>query len=74
MPAPVTSLRPGVTCNQTHHARGGGRESDGAALIGLYDHAGPDLRRLWFCLPALAILVLPVFARRWFPFAGPAAY
>ena len=23
---------------------------------------------------ALAILVLPVFARRWFPFAGPAAF
>jgi hypothetical protein len=42
--APVTSLRPGVTCNQTHHARGGGRESDGAALIGLYDRARPDLQ------------------------------
>jgi len=29
---------------------------------------------LWFCLPAIAILVVPVFARRWFPFAGPATY
>jgi signal transduction histidine kinase len=29
---------------------------------------------LWFALPAIAILVLPIFARRRFPFAGPAAY
>ena len=29
---------------------------------------------LWFCLPAIAILPVPVFARRWFPFAGPAIY
>ena len=35
---------------------------------------GAPTTTLWFCLPALAILVLPVFARRWFPFAGPAAY
>ncbi len=36
--------------------------------------SGVPTTTLWFCLPALAILVLPVFARRWFPFAGPAAY
>jgi signal transduction histidine kinase len=36
------------------------------------DSAG--LRSLWFALPAIAILVLPIFARRRFPFAGPAAY
>ena len=36
--------------------------------------SGAPTTTLWFCLPALAILVLPVFARRWFPFAGPAAY
>src|SRR5580698_2290261 len=36
--------------------------------------AGAPTTTLWFCLPALAILVLPVFARRWFPFAGPVAY
>jgi signal transduction histidine kinase len=35
---------------------------------------GAPTTTLWFCLPALAFLVLPVFARRWFPFAGPAAY
>jgi signal transduction histidine kinase len=35
---------------------------------------GAPTTTLWFCLPAIAILVLPVFARRWFPFAGPAAY
>jgi signal transduction histidine kinase len=31
-------------------------------------------RTLWFALPAIAILVLPVFARRRFPFAAPMAY
>ena len=36
--------------------------------------SGAPTTTLWFCLPALAILVLPIFARRWFPFAGPAAY
>jgi signal transduction histidine kinase len=29
---------------------------------------------LWFALPACAALVLPVFARRRFPFAGPAGH
>jgi signal transduction histidine kinase len=29
---------------------------------------------LWFCIPAIAILVLPIFARRRFPFGGPAMY
>jgi signal transduction histidine kinase len=29
---------------------------------------------LWFGLPALAILVLPIIARRRFPFGGPIAY
>ena len=29
---------------------------------------------LWFSVPALAVLVLPLFARRRFPFAAPAAY
>jgi signal transduction histidine kinase len=31
-------------------------------------------RTLWFALPAITILVLPIFARRRFPFAAPAAY
>jgi signal transduction histidine kinase len=31
-------------------------------------------RTLWFALPAIAILVLPIFARRRFPFAAPTAY
>src|SRR5437870_207940 len=31
-------------------------------------------RTLWFALPAIAIMVLPLFARRRFPFAAPAAY
>jgi signal transduction histidine kinase len=29
---------------------------------------------LWFAVPAVAVVVLPLFARRRFPFAGPAAY
>jgi signal transduction histidine kinase len=36
--------------------------------------SGAPTTTLWFCLPALALLVLPVFARRWFPLAGPAVY
>src|SRR6186997_3668768 len=28
----------------------------------------------WFALPALTVLLLPLFTRRWFPFGGPAAY
>jgi signal transduction histidine kinase len=29
---------------------------------------------LWFAIPAVGVLVLPLFARRRFPFAAPAAY
>jgi signal transduction histidine kinase len=29
---------------------------------------------LWFGIPALAVLVLPIFARRRFPFGGPVGY
>ena len=36
--------------------------------------SGAPSTTLWFCLPALAILVLPLFTRRRFPFVGPAAY
>ena len=35
---------------------------------------GAPRTTLWFCIPAIAILVLAVFARRRFPFAGPAVY
>jgi signal transduction histidine kinase len=31
-------------------------------------------RTLWFALPAIAIMVLPIFARRRFPFGAPTAY
>jgi signal transduction histidine kinase len=31
-------------------------------------------RTLWFALPAVVILVLPIFLRRRFPFAAPTAY
>src|SRR4249919_2689994 len=29
---------------------------------------------LWFDVPAIAIMVLPIFARRRYPFGGPAVY
>jgi signal transduction histidine kinase len=35
---------------------------------------GAPTTTLWFCLPAIAVVVLPVFARRRFPFAGPATF
>ena len=38
------------------------------------DAAEAPRTTLWFVVPALAILVLPLFARRRFPFAAPAAY
>ena len=38
------------------------------------DTPGAPTVTLWFSVPAIAILVLPLFARRRFPFAGPAAY
>jgi hypothetical protein len=31
-------------------------------------------RSLWFTVPAVAILMFPLFMRRWFPFGAPAAY
>src|SRR3712207_5283354 len=40
-----------------------GRDSPGAPEISL-----------WFSVPAVAVLVLPLFVRRRFPFAAPAAY
>jgi signal transduction histidine kinase len=38
------------------------------------DSPGAPTTTLWFSLPAVAVLVLPLFARRRFPFAAPAAY
>jgi signal transduction histidine kinase len=35
---------------------------------------GAPATSLWFSIPAVAILVLPLFARRRFPFAAPVAY
>ena len=42
-------------------------------VIGRNSEGAPDTT-LWFSVPAVACLVLPLFARRRFPFAGPAAY
>ena len=41
--------------------------------LGQGSPGAPDTT-LWFCLPAIAMLVPPVVARRWFPLAGPALY
>jgi signal transduction histidine kinase len=38
------------------------------------DTPGAPTTSLWVSVPAIAILVLPLFARRRFPFAAPAAY
>jgi signal transduction histidine kinase len=38
------------------------------------DSPGAPATRLWLSVPAVAILVLPLFAHRRFPFAAPAAY
>src|SRR5215469_809291 len=43
-------------------------------VLGRGNPHGAPQTTLWFCIPALAVLVLPIFARRRFPFAGPAAY
>jgi len=39
-----------------------------------FGSSGAPQTTLWFCVPAIAILALAVFARRRFPFAGPAVY
>src|SRR5215218_4242065 len=38
------------------------------------DLPGAPATSLWFSVPAVAVLVLPLFAHRRFPFAAPAAY
>src|SRR5918992_5660413 len=38
------------------------------------DSPGAPATTLWFAVPAVAVLVLPLFARRRFPFAAPVAY
>jgi signal transduction histidine kinase len=42
-------------------------------VLGFGSSGAPETT-LWFCVPAIAILALAVFARRRFPFAGPAVY
>jgi hypothetical protein len=38
------------------------------------DSANAPQTTLWFCLPALALMVLPLVARHRYPFAAPAAF
>ena len=37
------------------------------------DSPGAPATTLWFSVPAVGVLVLPLFVRRCFPFAAPAA-
>ena len=43
-------------------------------LVVQNDSPGSPPSSLWFGVPALAILIVPLFARRRFPFAAPASY
>jgi signal transduction histidine kinase len=45
-----------------------------AAMLEVIATSDSTQTTLWFGLPAIAILVLPIFARRRFPFGGPLAY
>lgn len=45
-----------------------------AAMVQLVLTRDSARTTLWFGLPAIAVLTLPIFARRRFPFAGPLAY
>jgi signal transduction histidine kinase len=48
-----------------------------AAMVQLIvdrDSPGAPTTSLWFSIPAMAVLVLPLLARRRFPFAAPASY
>jgi signal transduction histidine kinase len=44
------------------------------AMVEIIVGSPNSTRSLWFALPAVAVLVLPLFARRRFPFAALAAY
>ncbi len=43
-------------------------------LAARHDSSDAPRTTLWFEIPAIAIMVLPLLARRRFPFAGPATY
>jgi signal transduction histidine kinase len=45
-----------------------------AAILDLILSPGAPSTSLWFAVPAVAVLILPLFTRRWFPFGAPAAY
>jgi signal transduction histidine kinase len=45
-----------------------------AAMLEVIATSNTTQATRWFGLPAIAILVLPIFARRRFPFGGPVAY
>jgi signal transduction histidine kinase len=46
----------------------------GAAILDLILSPGAPSTSLWFAVPAVAVLMLPLLTRRRFPFGAPAAY
>jgi signal transduction histidine kinase len=45
-----------------------------AAVVDLILTPGAPSTSMWFAVPAVAVLILPLFTRRRFPFGAPAAY
>ena len=45
-----------------------------SGIVELVVSPGPPTTSLWFAVPGVAVLMLPLFTRRWFPFGAPAAY
>ena len=45
-----------------------------SGIVELVVSPGSPTTSLWFAVPAVAVLMLPLFSRRWFPFGAPAAY
>ena len=45
-----------------------------SGIVELVISPGSPTTSLWFAVPAVAVLMLPLFTRRWFPFGAPAAY
>jgi signal transduction histidine kinase len=45
-----------------------------AAIVDLILTPGAPSTSMWFAVPAVAVLILPLFTRRRFPFGAPAAY
>jgi signal transduction histidine kinase len=45
-----------------------------SGIVELVVSPGSPTTSRWFAVPAVAVLMVPLFTRRWFPFGAPAAY